>query len=415
MIRTHKYSKNTSIIKKNTKKSILKKTNNTINFDDVKIKNKLGSGLFGTTYLALLNNKEYALKIQHILEKDKNKDFKNELWRELDLYNFINTLNKKDQLFFNKLYDYKIYDNCTHLQERAFVLDHDKQLLDKINKIEKSKLCIKYLIDYGGKINLHDFLINNKIMVKQVLSILLQICKMILILYNNGYSHNDLHLGNIMIKNTDEKYFNFMNKKIPYNGYQLMLIDYGLVLHKKYGIKYKNFSKLFLTDRTKYMFNEIYNGTFNVISNSSKNIDDCEKAKKLKPWEHKINTYDDYSIIKQIILNHSNFYTMTKHKYLKIYPNTEKLLNYIESEIKNNKNKIDIIEFVKNKKNKNDFYDILNRIEMEFNLCFTDKYAKYVKWCSYPEFLLPKDIVLNLLIINNYTDYINYLISQCLE
>ena len=76
MIRTHKYSNNTSIIKKNTKKSILKKNNNTINFDDVKIKNKLGSGLFGTTYLAVLNNKEYALKIQHILEKDKNKDFK---------------------------------------------------------------------------------------------------------------------------------------------------------------------------------------------------------------------------------------------------------------------------------------------------------------------------------------------------
>ena len=93
---------------------------------------------------------------------------------------------------------------------------------------------------------------------------------------------------------------------------------------------------------------------------------------------------------------------MSIHKYLKIYPNTEKLLNYIESEIKN-------------KKNKNDFYDILNRIEMEFHLCFPDKYTKYVKWCSNSEFLLPKDIVLNLLIINNYTDYINYLISKCLE
>ena len=52
---------------------------------------------------------------------------------------------------------------------------------------------------------------------------------------------------------------------------------------------------------------------------------------------------------------------------------------------------------------------------MEFHLCFPDKYTKYVKWCSYHEFLLPKDIVLNLLIINNYTDYINYLISKCLE
>ena len=76
-----------------------------------------------------------------------------------------------------------------------------------------------------------------------------------MILYDGGYSHSDLHPGNIMINETSKKYFNFMDKKIPFNGYQLTAIDYGEVLHKKFG---KNQTKRFLEDREKYMFNEIF-------------------------------------------------------------------------------------------------------------------------------------------------------------
>jgi serine/threonine protein kinase len=88
-----------------------------IHLDKVKIIKKIGYGMYGTTYLANYNGKLYAVKIQHILEKDKKKDYKNEIWREFDLYKYIDTLNKEDQVFFTKLYDYKIYDNCTHIQD----------------------------------------------------------------------------------------------------------------------------------------------------------------------------------------------------------------------------------------------------------------------------------------------------------
>ena len=44
-----------------------------VNFDNIIIKKKLGAGMLGTTYLAEYKNKQYALKIQHILEKDKKK------------------------------------------------------------------------------------------------------------------------------------------------------------------------------------------------------------------------------------------------------------------------------------------------------------------------------------------------------
>jgi serine/threonine protein kinase len=48
-----------------------------IDFNDIKIIKKLGSGVYGTTYLILYNNTKYALKIQHILPKDKNKNYRN--------------------------------------------------------------------------------------------------------------------------------------------------------------------------------------------------------------------------------------------------------------------------------------------------------------------------------------------------
>ena len=65
-----------------------------------------------------------------------------------------------------------------------------------------------------------------------------------------------------------------------------------------------------------------------------------------------------------------------------------------------------------NKKNYSDFTQLINRIQYEFHLLYPKLYAKYEKWCSYYEHLLPNDVVLKLLNINNYKEYIDYLISK---
>ena len=101
-----------------------------VDFNNIKVIKKLGIGAYGTTYLCNYKRKQYALKVQHILETDKIKDYKNELWREIDLYEYINTLPKKDQRFFTKLYGYVIYNGCTHKQIRTFTPNFD----DKKNK-----------------------------------------------------------------------------------------------------------------------------------------------------------------------------------------------------------------------------------------------------------------------------------------
>lgn len=42
---------------------------------NIKIIKKLNAGMFGTTYLCEYKEKEYALKIQHILKKDQYEDY----------------------------------------------------------------------------------------------------------------------------------------------------------------------------------------------------------------------------------------------------------------------------------------------------------------------------------------------------
>ena len=136
-----------------------------IDFDKIHIIKELGYGMYGTTYLAKYYNKLYALKIQHILEKDIVKDYKNEIWREMSLYNYINKLNKDDQLFFTKLYGYSIC-KCDHKQKR-YGLSNTNPNYKKIMKLDKSPWCIKYLTEYKGEYTLNLFLQKKKINSKE--------------------------------------------------------------------------------------------------------------------------------------------------------------------------------------------------------------------------------------------------------
>jgi len=380
-----------------------------IHLDKVKIIKKIGYGMFGTTYLANYNGKLYAVKLQHILEKDKKKDYKNEIWREFDLYKYIDTLNKEEQVFFTKLYDYKIYDNCTHIQDRPIKIDFKNkkdEFAQNLKKLDESDWCVKYLLDYKGNTTLEKFLLRRKMTQKQIYSFMLQICKIIYILYEGGYSHNDLHPRNIMINETTKKYFNFMNKKISYEGYQLSVIDYGLVLHTKFG-KHNGYNKSFIHNRERFAFNEMFSCSTIIFDNTTKLNIDCINMGKPLPWGKKGRKYDEST--KNMILNHPDFYKIMKHKYVKIYTKSKKLLDDVGNKINAKK---EISKIIENNNNRYDFRDALNRIIFEFNLFFPEESKKYWKWCSVYDVLLPKDIIQELLMINNYTDYINYLINK---
>ena len=364
-----------------------------IDFEKVHIIKELGHGLYGTTYLVKYNmklDKEYALKIQHVLEKDIKKNYNNEIWRELSLYKYIDKLTKEEQLFFTK-YDYSIC-KCEHKQKRYDIKSHPNY--KKIIKLDKSPWCIKYLIEYKGMSTLTSFLQKKKISSKLAYSFALQIAKIMLTLYKGGYSHNDMHFGNIMVTKTSKKYFTLNNKKIPYCGYQLNSIDYGEVLHKKFGI-----NKIFLEDREKWLYYE-YSCIFRIFNNEGILRRDCREQNKKLPWEWKGKINREDMLFRKIIVTYTDLFNEIKEKYLSKETNM-KLLNKIVVLCKTNNLNKPIYSYVANKKGEDDFWWFYNRLLVEFRIKYPEKYVKYIKWCSVRPFAIPIDELKELLPIRD--------------
>jgi hypothetical protein len=382
---------------------------NDINFNNITIVKKLGVGMIGTTYLVKYNGNNYALKIQNILTSEKNKSYKNSLWREIDLYDYINNLQPKQQKFFTKLYGYEIINDCKHKQIRPYKFDlnniEDKSVMHLL-KLDKSNLCIKLLTQYKGNKTLQQYLNSNTLTVTQTYSIILQICNIILILYEGGYSHNDLHPENIMLNFTEEKTFTFLNKKIPFYGLHISAIDYGSVLHKKFKINYKDDEKEFLENRKAFFFEELYSKIMLFITNFGKYVNGCKKIKHKLPREQKINPFENG--VKMLINKQHEFFTITKNKYIKLYPKSKKLIDDVEENI----NKLTIEKMVKNKEDEKYFWMVMDRILDEFRILHPKLHSEYFGWCSYHKCNLPKQDILDIMLLTNVEELFSYLINK---
>ena len=69
------------------------------------------------------------------------------------------------------------------------------------------------LIEYHGKTTINNYLKRNKLTLKQLYSVSIQIINILKILYKYKYSHNDLHLGNLMIQKNKKNIFIFLIKR----------------------------------------------------------------------------------------------------------------------------------------------------------------------------------------------------------
>lgn len=361
--------------------------------DNYKIIKRLSSGMFGTTYLVEKDNEKFVIKRQKILSSQRKKDYKHGLWREIDVYNFINTLKKKDQIFFNIMHDYKIYGNCKHIQKRPFKVDKDNPFRKTLDKLDKSKYCCDILIDYINGITLHDYLIKNKVSKKQLYSFMTQLIKIVDILYRGGYSHNDIHPGNLMVIKTNEKSFKYKGKEIKFYGNQIVCIDYGEALHKKYKMK-EDFYQDFKKDRKQFKFNELWHCLIDLFDNGAKLINDCKKKNKKLPWERKKNGFNErmYKIYKL----HNDFWNKIVNKYSKIYK------KHTIQILEDNYNKKDItIPF--NKLNK-DTKRLIECIAYEFIMEYPKLASQYAGWCSTEKMLLSKKEVQDYLKITKQND-----------
>jgi len=205
--------------------------------DDYRIIRELGHGMIGTIYLVEKDGKKYALKIEHILKKDINESLSSRLWREIEFAQQMGT-RYPDQ--FMKIYDHDVIDRCQHKQKYSISLDKlpDKPA-EEIRQLSKSSFCSRKI--YSIVTTSLDRVID-QMTVRQIYSTIIQLAYAIYLMHTNGYVHNDLHMGNIgLIRQKKDHLINVMGYNLPTYGYLVQIIDYGLVLNKRYRLKSGSF------------------------------------------------------------------------------------------------------------------------------------------------------------------------------
>ena len=215
-----------------------------MSIDDYKIIKKLGKGIYGTTFLVKNNNKKYAMKIEKILESDIPKSYKSTFWREIE---FAKRMGTKYPDHFMTLYDYDIVHDCKYRNSIASYLD--KKAKEKFQELIDSPYCSRKI--YSIVDTTFDKYISKLTSKNQIYSIAIQLCYIGYLMFKNGYTHNDLHFGNIGIVFTDKKYIKVFDRKIPTFGILVQLIDYGLVKHKKYKLTHNEWG----SEKKKHSYN----------------------------------------------------------------------------------------------------------------------------------------------------------------
>ena len=235
----------------------------------------LGAGMFGVAYKVSLNDKTYVLKKEKILSND---DYK----RDLEFYDAIKTLPKSERKHFAGLIQYTINQDCKidHVRPASIprkpknCKDQEAfcEFIDKMRARDKSKTCIEYLIEYKGKSLNNLSRVQLKSSIKQIVA---QLCKIGSILTKMGYSHTDMHEGNICLISSSKKE-EMIKDKIG-DKVLISLIDYGLVINRN------NFDNAFhLRKRNLY---DVKNALNSIFLCGSLYIKFHLENKKKLPWE----------------------------------------------------------------------------------------------------------------------------------
>lgn len=199
--------------------------------ENINIINKIGSGMLGDVYLCSIYTNHYALKIEKIEKKNINYDLSVQEWREIEFsQSFAN--NYVEQ--FITLCDYDIVEDT---QERICHHNTNKfsqKMIERLKNKSVSKYAIRRLYSLVDD-NLKNVIDN--FTKKQLYSTIAQVAYICYLMQSNGYSHNDFHTKNIgVIHVSNDTYINISNKKLQTHGIHIKALDFGIVLHEKYGL-----------------------------------------------------------------------------------------------------------------------------------------------------------------------------------
>jgi hypothetical protein len=210
-------------MEKQSKKLSLK--NDEIPINKVKIIKELGHGIMGTVYLVSYKGKQYALKIEHILEEDIE-DKTSPTWNEI--YFTEDVANKHPEQFM-VLHNYDFIDKCELKQEYATDLSFFPEPKQKyLKKLAASPYCVRKIYSLVDTV-LDKVKLNS---VGERYSMIIQLLYIIYLMESKKYVHADFHPGNVGVVYTKNKYIDILGHKIPTYGKIYKAIDYGGVLNE---------------------------------------------------------------------------------------------------------------------------------------------------------------------------------------
>jgi serine/threonine protein kinase len=215
--------------------------------DDIKIVKKIAQGMMGTVFSAQCAGAKLIVKVSKILPQFLEP--KNEVWRELEFYTNFARKHKKELLLYS--IDHKVIKDCNSFKIAGKTYKHPapddviEGMPAKNKKIhmqlKQSDLClINIMPRLDGKELKHHierikFGAHGGVAKAGICGWFLDILKQLKVLHSNGYSHNDIHPGNVMVLDGGRK-STASGKKSTAPG-RATLIDYGLVDCKKWSKK----------------------------------------------------------------------------------------------------------------------------------------------------------------------------------
>jgi hypothetical protein len=177
---------------------------------------EIGTGSYGTAYLFNVDNTCYVVKLSKVLKGTNQPDVSEVHWREIAALTHLRSFPELSR-HVPELFDYKLSKNLNYIH--VLPPDLHRYLKKKNDELNKSAFTFVIRMSYMGTQISRNIVYNRA----ELCSMMLQLCYVTHTLNEAGFSHNDVHLGNVCVQRGVPTTIHKVRMQSTYS-----LIDFGM-------------------------------------------------------------------------------------------------------------------------------------------------------------------------------------------